>query len=1031
MDLNIYISVYNKAFLQYLIIIAIQLVFLPCGSSQIEQLTFDHLSEQHGLNGTFTDFIKKDSRGFLWLSSINGLFRYDGLEIIHYTEESHGILDNNIQSDFFEDAEGNIWFATVTGINCYRRKTEAFDSFRLKKADHSEYENGYTIIYLEVDDILWIKAGNSIFRYNIKTQEQEKIVDRTLGVRFAVTTNRLGHVKKIIACPWLNIQGVELITIDSLSQKGKTLHFLKNGLPHHSNLTLEISRAYAENDTLIWLGFEKGLLAFNPKKPNETSPYFFPNKESLFAIDITLSVNNQLLITTKKGGLWVFNQNHRTFTSSITNTPEAPYGITTNSLNKAYIDPQKHLWVSNTFKAAIDHVWINQNKFYNPFLNKVEPLPVINSIVEDEENRIWCTSGLQGIYIFNQKGDSIDHISYTTTGGELPPIQRLSIDKNGKLWALGSNDIFILDQNKWQNVYRSTKNRLFDLIHVDAKSKVLATNSGILAFFYNEGKKLQFKDTIGLNRAFKGFYNNNGDTAKLYFPLQEQELAIFKIEKVGFSFSETQRYKVGKGVYSLYKEAEHSKIILGTTKGLAFLDNNSNEVQDFLLENTNLNAATIYGIVKDENNKFWYITNNGIFTKKENSDEVFFFGKNDGLPTLQFSQHATLKASDGKIWVGTNNGLIYFHPDSINVNPGSPQIQLKSLMVNGKNYSTELNLGEIKEFNLKPFEKDLDFRLIALTSHLPAENKIFYRLKSYRDDWNQMDNGTLASFTKLPPGNYTLEAYGINANGLKGKVKSFKVSIEVPFWQTWWFWLIIINLVGAIILVSNRVYARRKLREQKKVFEQERALQTALQSERNRISADMHDDLGGGLTSISLIINRIRNKKLDKKDAYEYLDKADLQAKNLITSMRELIWVLNGNNDNLQEVIAYLRKFVVVFFDQQKIECTADTPKIIPEEIISSRIRRNVFLCVKEATHNILKHANATQVTFKIELGNDQLFVKIKDNGKGIDWTEKEEFGNGLINLEKRIKELNGEITIKNDNGTSVEFSVPFKSNVS
>ncbi len=209
-----------------------------------------------------------------------------------------------------------------------------------------------------------------------------------------------------------------------------------------------------------------------------------------------------------------------------------------------------------------------------------------------------------------------------------------------------------------------------------------------------------------------------------------------------------------------------------------------------------------------------------------------------------------------------------------------------------------------------------------------------------------------------------------------------------------------------------------KLEATKQKYETEIAIYKAQQEERNRISADMHDDLGAGMTSIRLYSELAKNKLADK-DLTE-LNKISSSADELLGKMNAIIWSMVSSNDTLENMIAYLRSYAIEYFEDTAIKCTIHLPEQIPEATVSGFIRRNVFLVVKEALNNILKHANATEVTLTLQAEGKIVKVFIQDNGKGIDLNNLRQFSNGLKNMKKRMDDVDFDFKIENNNGTLI-----------
>ena len=206
-----------------------------------------------------------------------------------------------------------------------------------------------------------------------------------------------------------------------------------------------------------------------------------------------------------------------------------------------------------------------------------------------------------------------------------------------------------------------------------------------------------------------------------------------------------------------------------------------------------------------------------------------------------------------------------------------------------------------------------------------------------------------------------------------------------------------------------------KAQNQLKEYEKEIAVYKAQQEERERISADMHDELGSGMTAIRLMSEIARNKM--KENTPVEIEKISSSADDVLNKMNAIIWSMNSGNDTLDNLVSYIRSYALEYFDQTPIECKVNTPATIPDLEITGDKRRNIFLCVKETLNNVLKHSKASLVTINIET-SDRLRIQIADNGTGIDLQNLRQFGNGLKNISRRMEVISGTFNIENKEGT-------------
>jgi len=209
-----------------------------------------------------------------------------------------------------------------------------------------------------------------------------------------------------------------------------------------------------------------------------------------------------------------------------------------------------------------------------------------------------------------------------------------------------------------------------------------------------------------------------------------------------------------------------------------------------------------------------------------------------------------------------------------------------------------------------------------------------------------------------------------------------------------------------------------KLAAEKQIFESKLAVLNAQQEERNRISADMHDDLGAGVTAIRLF-SELAKSRLGKETVPE-IEKISSSANELLNNMNAIIWTMNSSNDSFGNMAAYIRSYAIEYFENTGIRCIVKISADLPEFVVNGEIRRHIFLVVKEALNNVLKHAKATEVSLVFKKETDRISLYIQDNGVGIDFDNIRSFGNGLKNMKQRMIKSGLEFSIENKNGTLV-----------
>jgi signal transduction histidine kinase len=237
------------------------------------------------------------------------------------------------------------------------------------------------------------------------------------------------------------------------------------------------------------------------------------------------------------------------------------------------------------------------------------------------------------------------------------------------------------------------------------------------------------------------------------------------------------------------------------------------------------------------------------------------------------------------------------------------------------------------------------------------------------------------------------------------------------------FFLSGLNYKNRIQLIFNaRERERLKAENQMKEYEKELAVFKAQQEERERISADMHDELGSGMTAIRLMSEIARNKM--KGNIPVEIEKISHSADEVLNKMNAIIWSMNSGNDSVDNLVSYIRSYALEYFESTPIDCKVNIPERIDNIEVTGDKRRNIFLCVKETLNNAMKHSKASEIRINIMI-EDRLEIYISDNGVGIDLKSIRQFGNGLKNIAKRMDSIGGTYKIQNHDGTVTILTLP------
>jgi signal transduction histidine kinase len=325
------------------------------------------------------------------------------------------------------------------------------------------------------------------------------------------------------------------------------------------------------------------------------------------------------------------------------------------------------------------------------------------------------------------------------------------------------------------------------------------------------------------------------------------------------------------------------------------------------------------------------------------------------------------------------------------------------------------------DVNLSYRDNSLSFEFAALSYISPEKNQYAYKMEGIDSGWVQSGSRRYAGYPHLDPGDYVFRVKGSNNDGVWNEEgTAIIIRITPPFWATWWFRSFAIITMFLAIGGGIRYVEMRKLKRRIELLEQERALER----ERTRISQDMHDEVGSSLSEIA-ILSELAKKKPDESQAH-IQEISDL-ASEVIDNVSEIVWAMNPRNDTLDNLVAHLRRYAVKYLNLSQIRCRFDAPENVPPHHLTAELRRNLFLVVKEALHNVVKHSHAREVCVTVKLDERSLEIDIDDNGKGFNMDESAESGNGLENMSKRTADIGGVLTITSstDHGTRVAMRIP------
>jgi signal transduction histidine kinase len=369
-------------------------------------------------------------------------------------------------------------------------------------------------------------------------------------------------------------------------------------------------------------------------------------------------------------------------------------------------------------------------------------------------------------------------------------------------------------------------------------------------------------------------------------------------------------------------------------------------------------------------------------------------------------------------------------PKKVRMNPLPPKVIIEKLLVND-HLLTEHPLPD-SPLRIAPGRHRYEFQFTGLSFTAPEKVRFRYRLEKLENEWVETQSPRRAYYSHIPPGSYVFRVIACNNDGLwNDSGASLAFTVLPAFWQTWSF-----RIFGGImtaVVGGGIVWLDARRRTQRKVQRLER--QQAIERERARIARDIHDDLGAGLTRISLLSESVPLEQINPPQAGEALDRIFSTTHEITQAMDEIVWAINPQHDTLDSLVTYLGKFAQDFMESAGVRCRLDMPMQLPGWRLDAEVRHSLFLACKESLNNVLRHATATEVRVSVMTESNSFRVIIEDNGKGFETcaamaasaSSRQPAGrNGLVNMHRRLQQIGGqcEITSVIGQGTKVQFVV-------
>ncbi|MEW6193985.1 MAG: two-component regulator propeller domain-containing protein [Bacteroidota bacterium] len=937
--------------------------------------------------------IVKNKDGFYYIGTSNGFVRFDGSEFKVYNTKNTKAIKANVTRNLFIDSRNKVWFSNGgAGIVVY-------DGIKFTRISEDEGLSLNHPSSFAEDDKGRIYIGTIGGGLNIFDNGKISIFNKNEGLLPSVINTILIDSKNTL---WVGGHDSDLFTI----KNGKVEKF-----PNSTNRKFSrVIKLFEDSRGIIWVGTDNGV--FIIKDENFISDNIFSILNNSSVNHITEDANKNIWFVSTKG---IFIYDRR----KLIRLNIDPL-LNSNLISKVLINDDG-IWICNP-GAGLVRLTLNKIRV----ISKEHGLPdkEVRTIYQDNDNKIWIGTN-KGIIQYNEKSGSVVPIPSKT-----PTLVPYAWASNAK------GEIFIGTRNSgvWKYSNGTIKNIadkkilganfIRSLYYNDDKTLWIGTN-GAGVVLYKEGKLKFIDKSNGLKSVFVACIVKNKDGN---FWIGTSGGGISLVDNNGTVLkSYTEKDGLPSNIISsIYEDEKGTVWVSSGVFGLSRLkDGKIFNIQ----ENDGIYSNSIKKMIYDNKGKFWCTTEFGLFSVEKSVLENYadghrpkvvfnLYGKKDGMKSDNFlglSNNAASISNTGLLYFPSTDGVVIIDPKKLVGDDKQPKVYIDEVFVNHDYRSKDdINI-------LPPGIENIQFNYGGISVDYAKNLSYKYILEGFEKKFVDAGSRRQAFYTHLPHGSYKFRVFAISPNGARSENEaaiSFK--IEPYMWQTYWFRIgLILSLVAGSALTVRTIY-KRKYKRRMEILENE----SMLNKERMRISKDMHDELGASLTKISLMTELAARNILSTEILKKDLKKISDTSREVAVTMDEIVWAVNPNNDKLDRMIGYILQYIEDLISNTSIILKSDIVRNLPEIIISAEARHNVFLVVKEAFNNIIKHSEATHVNLTIDFNDSVLSIKIRDNGKGIDLSSVDIFSNGLSNMKKRIDDIKGTIILNCAPGEGTEIII-------
>jgi len=987
------------------------LLITPAATAQVVT-RFTNYTNDDGLPQSTVWRVGQDKNGFIWAGTADGICRFDG-----YTFHKYKTAVNNARAiisdrncSFYTDHAGNLWIASFKGLSLYNPGTDDFTNYLTYQPVNGSVR--VNRIYGEDSTYIWAGMGN----YGLVK------VDKVTRKVYRIT--KAGDKDLSSRPEWYGgfVDGNNVWFCDSL---GSLISYnTKTGGFHRVNLGFNARTIANLNDTILIAENGSYIFFVNKLTGAITRKNCNLGAGSIEINDMLVYNPAKVMLATTRGIYYV-----NTLAGSVDG-----YLQNFEKENK-----KKSVLAENIFKDRSGNIWVGTNgtglaKISYPFKKfKYYASPnaasnIVKSIYADSTT-LYTGYFDNGMDIFNRSSGFVKNVT----------IAGLPHGAGNHVYSIIPNTgnsllLYVANQNLLCT-YNKITGKLQELYQPVEKA---------IPGYQAKTNKYCFFTLVGDNRLLTGFndYLLSISMPFVYNTLPEVITRFNRMWTCTAWQDKENRVWLGtvNGMYyydggkwqpiSLPEDVEvktinqddDGNIWAGTLHGIYTISPAGKVLQHYS-EATGLLNQVIYGILKDDGGNMWFSTNKGIGVYYRTKKTFRYFTKEDGLQGNEFNTGAYFKAADGELFFGGINGTNSFYPRDILDNPNTPQVRVTAIKLFDEPYNTTVPGWQVQNITLPYNNNTLSFEFAMPEYTNTVQNQYACMMVGIDKDWIHLGAKNTERYAGLAPGHYTFKVKGANNDGIWTEQPTIiSINIVPPYWQRTWFRVLYSILAAGLVAVIVAYLQKRRYKRKLAALE----LQQKIQVERERISRDLHDNVGTQLSLISKSIDEIINTEhgITESEKNKKMLLASQRSTEVIDTLRETIWALSNNQITLEAFGDRLKYFV-----QKQLEPYDTIAAEFNEDegnaaiVLSAAEALNLFRISQEVITNALKYSAATLLSIHIRNTDGKYCLSITDNGTGFDTSKvNTSFHFGLENIKYRAGQINSqlEVSSQKNSGTTV-----------